>query len=360
METFFVKFSAGSLDLSALVTTTNHCRMFKVELVTNERDPILLGRSLKGDWTVIERGQRTLSDKNFQQLEQSIDDFLYKFYSAKRIMVPTDFSEAAENAARYAALISRQLASTKLVLYHSYESILMPMTTGFAPVGPGFTESEEGSLEKMTSLKEKLAPELLPETKIEIKTDDRTLVSAVNMLVQQLRIGLVVVGMTGKSRLERVIIGSNSLDLARSCLAPLLIVPAGVTFQKIEKVVFACDLKEVLRLTPVHAIRTFVNALHASLVILNVDHRRGDPAAEEMEQLQALHELWDDQQPSYRYVDHEDVAEGIIAFAKKEGAQLVITIPRVYGFFEGFFHQSVTNRLATSLHLPLMLFRTEL
>lgn len=360
METFFVKFNAGSLDLSALVTTANHCRVFKVELVTNERDPIVMSRSIKGDWTVVERGQRTLSDKDFQELQRAIEVFLYKSYSAKHILVLTDFSVAAENAAQYAAALSRQLLSRKLVLYHSYESILMPVSTGFAPVGPGFTESAEVSLEKMTRIKDMLGQQVLPSTKIETRTDDRMLVPAVNMLVQQLRIGLVVVGMTGKSMLERVIIGSNALDLAKECLAPLLIVPAGAAFHKIEKVVFACDMKEVLKLTPVHAIRTFVNALQASLLILNVDHRRGDFEPDEMEQLKALHELWDDQQPEYHYVEHGDVAEGIIAFAEKQAAQLVITIPRVYGFLEGLFHQRLTNRLAIRLRLPLMLFRAEL
>ncbi|ALL05986.1 hypothetical protein AQ505_11065 [Pedobacter sp. PACM 27299] len=79
-----------------------------------------------------------------------------------------------------------------------------------------------------------------------------------------------------------------------------------------------------------------------------------------MEQSKDLHELWDDQQPAYHYAAHEDVAEGIIDFANKQAAQLVVTILRVYGFLEGFFHQRLSNRLANLLHLPLMLFRVEL
>lgn len=360
METFFVKFQAGSLELSAIVTTAEHYRRFKVEMVTNERDPIVLERSLKGDWTVVDRGQRSLSDADFQELERAIDEQLYKFYSARHILVPTDFSDSGNNAARYAAGLSKQLRSTKIILYHSYESILMPATTGFAPVGPGFTESAEGSHAKITALKEELEPEILPETKIETRSDDRTLVPAVNMLVQQLRAGMVVVGMTGKNKLERAIIGSNTIDLAKSCLAPLLIVPAGAVFQKIERVVFACDLKEVLAFTPVHAIRTFVNAIGASLLILNIDPRRGEFEIDELKQLSALHELWDDQKPQYHYIDGKDVVEGIIKFADQEAAQLVITIPRIYGFIEGLFHQSVSKELAYHTHLPLMLFRSGL
>ncbi|MCX2454287.1 universal stress protein [Pedobacter sp. PLR] len=357
METFFVEFNVGSLELSGIVTATSHCRMFKVEMVTNEDDPIILRRSLKGEWLVLERGKRTLSDKDFQELEGAIDEWLIEFYSAKRILVLTDFSEAAANAARYAALLSRDLKTRKLVLYHSFESILMPSTTGFAPVGPGFTESSAGSLEKITRLKESLEQLVLPETKIATRNDDRTLIPAVTMLVEQLRTGLVVVGMTGKSTLEQILIGSNTLDLAKSCPAPLLAVPSGATYQKIEKVVFACDLKNVVELTPLLAIKTFVKALGASLLILNVDRRVGDFDPDEMIQLSGLHELWDDQKPEYHFVENDDVAEGIIAFADRKGAQLVITIPGVYGFFEGIFHQRVTNQLASRSHVPLMLFR---
>ncbi|WP_316820314.1 universal stress protein [Pedobacter gandavensis] len=360
METFFVKFQAGSLDLSAIITTAEHYRRFKVEMVTNERDPIVLDRSVKGDWTIVDRGQRSLSDLDFQELERAIDEELYKFYSARHILVPTDFSESGDNAARYAAGLSQQLKSTKIILYHSYESILMPSTTGSAPVGPGFSESEAGSLKKLKALKLELEQEVLAETKIETRHDDRTLVPAVNILVQQLRAGMVVVGMKGRNALQRAIIGSNAMDLAKSSLAPLLVVPSGAKFQKIERVVFACDLKEVLAYTPVHAIRTFVNALNAKLLILNIDPRRGDFEIDELRQLSALHELWDEQKPGYHYIDHEEVVDGIIKFADREAAQLVITIPRIYGFIEGLFHQSVSNRLAYHTHLPLMLFRTGL
>ncbi|WP_316839392.1 universal stress protein [Pedobacter gandavensis] len=360
METFFVKFKAGSLELGGIVTTAHHSRRFKVEMVTNEPDPIVLDRSVNGIWKLVERGQRKLSDADFEALEAAIEEQLYKFYAAKHILVLTDFSEAADNAATYAALLSRQLKSTKLVLYHSYESILMPSTTGFAPVGPGFTESEAGSLEKITAIKERLVEQVLPETKIEVRNDDRTLVPAVNILVQQLRTGLVVVGMRGKSKLERLIVGSNTLDLAKSCLAPLLVVPPEAVFQKIERVVFACDLKEVYDLTPVHAIKTFVNALQAKLLILNVDRRNGDFEPDELKQLRLLHELWDEQQAEYHYIPDDNVTAAIIDFADKKGAQLLITIPKVYGFLEGFFHQSVTNSLANRTHLPLMMFRDDI
>lgn len=358
METFSVKFKVGSLDLNVLVRAFDHLRQFKVEMVTNEPRPILINRSAKGEWQVIEKGERRISDQEFEELEKAIETELHNFYSVKHMLALTDFSDTATNACKYAAALSQQLKTSKLTLYHSYESILLPPST-FAPVGPGFAESAEQSHDKLTHLKMELDGLVGPETTTEIRNDERTLVTAVNMLVQQHHTGLVVVGISGKGILERALIGSNTIDLAKACMAPLLIIPPVARFKKIEKVIFACDLRKVSQSTPAYAIKTFVNALGASLLILNVDRNGNSFNPDTIGEISALHALWDDQQPEYHYTDHEDTVKGIMEFADQQQADLVITAPKAYGFIENILHSSLTKKLAYHTHLPLLLFREE-
>lgn len=358
METFSVQFRTGSLDLSAIVTAFDHHRQFKIEMVTNEPAPILLNRSIEGVWVIVERGERKISDLGFQELQAAIDAQLDKFIGVKNMLVLTDFSDAALNACTYAASLSKQLNTTSLMLYHSYESILLP-PTGFAPVSPQAMESPEDSLAKLTRLKDKLKPLVAPKTEIKIQSDERTLVTAVNILVQQQHAGLVVLGTTGKSKLERVLIGSNTLDLANNSVAPLLIVPPVAVFKTIKKIVFACDLKRVSESTPVLAIKGLVDALGATLYILNVDRDGASFNPDTIKEISDLHQLWDGGKPEYHYTDHEDTATGIMEFADKIGADLVITVPKVYGFFDSILHRSLTHKLAYHSHLPLMLFRAE-
>lgn len=358
MDTFPVKFPVGHLELDGIVTAFDHHQKFKVEMVTNEPKPILLNRSLNGKWMIEERGERIISDEEFNGLQNAIEQQLDELYGVKRMLVLTDFSVPALNAVLYAAALTRQLKTTDFVLYHSDEWILMP-PTAFAPAGRGFTESPKQSLEKISELKNELEKYIDPETRVEVRTDERTLVTAVNMLVEQQHIGLVVAGVTGKSKLERVLIGSNALDLARNCLASLLIVPPVAVFKSIKKVVFACDLKQVSQTTPFYAIKAFVKALDAILVILNVDRSGAHFDPDTINEMTDLHQLWDDQRPEYHYTDHKDTAIGIMEFAEKNEADLVITVPRIYGFFESLFHRSVTEQLAFHTYLPLLLFREE-
>jgi len=358
METFAVKFRAGSLDLDAIVTAYDHHRQFKVEMITDEPEPIILDRSIKGEWQVIDRGTRNFSDMDFEQLENAITAQLDEIYLVKNMLVLTDFSDAALNAARYAAALTQQLKTANLILYHSYESITVPAIT-FAPVSPGAAESPELSLEKIRGLKDDLGNLIAEATKIEVRTDERPLVTAVNTLTRHQHIGLVAAGITGKSNMEKILIGSNTLLLAKNCSAPLLVIPPAATYKPVRKVVFACDLKQVSASTPVHAIKSFVHALGAKLLILNVDRGEKHTDPDTIKEITDLHQIWDNEQPEHHYTDHEDIAEGIMDFADQQHAELVITVPKAYGFFESIFHRSMTNKLAYHTHLPLLLFKED-
>jgi len=358
METYSVKFRAGSLDLSVIVTEADHHRKFKVEMVTNEPKPILLTRSVKGEWTIVERGLRNFSDQDFEALRLAIEGQLSEIYGVKNMLVLTDFSEASSNAGKYAADLAHQLKTNNLILYHSYESVAVP-ATAFAPVSGRFTETHEQSLEKITNLKDELEQWVPEQTKIDIRTDERTLISAVNALAKQYHVGLVVAGITGKSSIERVLVGSNTITLAKQSLAPLLIVPPVAVFQPISTVVFACDLKRVAESTPVLAIKTFVHALGAKLLILNVDYDGEHFEPDTIKEMTHLHELWDNEKPEYHYIDNEDTVAGIMEFARVQDADLVIMVPKQYGFFESLFHRSLTKKLAYHTHKPLLLFRED-
>ena len=294
---------------------------------------------------------------DFEELQNAIEAKLKEMYGVNNMLVLTDYSVVALNAARYAAALTHQLETRTLILYHSRESIVVP-TTFFTVSGP--IESTDESMQKITHLKNDLRNSVGEQAEIEIRTDERSLISGVNALVQQQHIGLVVAGITGRERLERILVGSNAIKLAKECLAPLLIVPSMATFQPIKTVVFAFDLKSVSASTPVLPIKTLIRALGARLLILNVDYDGDKFEPETINEMTDLHELWDDMQPEYHYITHKDIATGIMTFVAQHTAELVITVPKKYGFFESIFHRSLTKELAYHTHLPLLLYKEDL
>ncbi|WP_449439076.1 hypothetical protein [Pedobacter steynii] len=75
MRTFPVRFRKASMELDVLVTSSDNCRKFKVEMVTGEPDPIVLSRT-NGEWTVEHPGTRCFPPEGYEDLEKAIDNYL--------------------------------------------------------------------------------------------------------------------------------------------------------------------------------------------------------------------------------------------------------------------------------------------
>jgi nucleotide-binding universal stress UspA family protein len=273
------------------------------------------------------------------------------------IVIFTDFSEAAENATNYAAALAGQLKASRLLICYS-EHIPTPMEMHAQSIK--LTEQEhQRHLKQLLTLKDELQSRFNNRIIIETAIDQRPLDEIVDSYSQDPFAGLVVMGIAGKNRLERTFIGSNTIRVARITQIPLLIIPEHTTFRTIEQVVFACDLKKVSKTTPAFAIKRMVNKLGAKLSILNVDHNEERFNPDTIAEMTDLHRLWDDEQPEYHYTDNQDIAKGVMDFADQHQMQMVIAVPKAYGFFENLFHSSLTRKLAYHIHLPLLLFKEE-
>lgn len=262
------------------------------------------------------------------------------------ILITTDFSKTASNAVKYAAQLSKALDIKSVILYHSYDDENIDATL-----------LHEGSLLALEILSETIKMYLDKKTKIELIANDLPLLMGVERICAQHKVDLVVAGSTGKGGLAKFLIGSNTINLADKCPAPLLVVPDEAEFEPIKKIVFACAMEKVKQTTPVDTISLFTRQLNSKLLVLNValEHKRFNPDI--IPEQYEIHRLLDDLNPSYHYIEEDEVVEGIMDFVEDKGAQLLISVPKSYGFFDSLFRRSVTKKLAYDTETPLLVLR---
>src|SRR3712207_6243218 len=124
------------------------------------------------------------------------------------VIVPTDFSAVANNAARYAVQMLTGHYDAHLVLFHVYEK-------------PAEGRMMDAALNQ---LKEELL--LIGIAKIETRLEESSdFIGSLDRLARQLDAQLIVMGITGKSRLEQVFFGSNTLKMVEKNACPVLIIP---------------------------------------------------------------------------------------------------------------------------------------
>ncbi|MBW8685867.1 universal stress protein [Chitinophaga rhizophila] len=272
----------------------------------------------------------------------------------KTIIVPTDFSATAYNAARYALGLAEQMGTTRILLYHAYELIVpVPDVPSSIPmVDPN--ELKAASLEGLERMKQDLLPALPPGVVLEYRADNNLLAANIDTLSKEEHADVIIMGTTGGSQLEEILIGSNTIDVVKHTSCPVLIIPAEVTFRPVRKIVFACDFKKVGTSTPVYPLKRLLSVFQAELHVLNIDKDGKGLSTETPEASLLLDTLLEGYHPKYHFIDHSNVVEGIMEFADREKADLILTIPRKHGLFESIFKRSRTAQLAFHTHIPLL------
>ncbi|QHS61448.1 universal stress protein [Chitinophaga agri] len=272
----------------------------------------------------------------------------------KTIIVPTDFSATAYNAARYALGLATQMGTARVVLYHAYELIvpIPDVPTSIPMVDPN--ELKTASLEGLEHMKQDLLPLLPAGVELDYRADNNLLAAHIDNLSKEEKADLIVMGTTGGSQLEEILIGSNTIDVAKHTSCPVLIVPAGVSFKPIRKVVFACDFKKVGTGTPIYPLKRLLSVFQAELHVLNIDKEGKGLSTDTPEASLLLDTLLEGLHPTYHFIDHPNVVQGIMEFADRETADLILTIPRKHGLFESIFKRSHTAQLAFHTHIPLL------
>jgi nucleotide-binding universal stress UspA family protein len=270
----------------------------------------------------------------------------------KKFLVPTDFSDTSKNAARFAVELAQDDPNTTVILYNLYDKI--------APGSDGtpLTETDEDRKTVLNQALANLEIELheLSTVRIQYVAEEGTsLVESVERYVRYNGIDVVIMGITGATRLEQIFMGSNALNMARQGVCPVIIVPPDARFRRIQNVLFASDFKNVKSTTPVAQIKNILDIFKPQLHIVNVDSEHYVELTDEYKAERAwLAKTFEEYNPEFYFIRMYDFLDAIGAFASDHQIDLIITVPRRHSFISGLYKSSHTKKLAYHSHIPVV------
>ena len=274
----------------------------------------------------------------------------------KTILVPTDFSATAKNAARFAIELAKQIQAQKIILYNTYQSGFSVVADPMIPaLGALDLEAiKEGSSEALDNFKAELIDYANESITLETVSEFALLTDGIIELAKTQKVDLIVMGITGGGALQENLFGSNTINVAKHINIPVLIIPQNATFTKFDKVLFACDFDKVVESTPVKPIRQLLDLTNAKLFVLHVDNSSKERLPDIKFESLMLDTLFAGNHPEYHFADKGDFTERINEFVVEKEIDLIITIPKKHGLFDNIFNRSHTKMLAFHSHVPLM------
>lgn len=284
----------------------------------------------------------------------------------RHILVPTDFSEAADNSLEYALQLARSTKElpqnqaaekagqegVKLFVLHSYSVPVTSIETAYvADQAILLEQTFRRAEEEMQALEEKyLRPSGLP---YECLIRMGSAIKDINEVVKEFNIDLVLMATQKAGKLERLF-GDLTAYALEHCKAPLLLVPDEAEFRPLRKLAFATDLHKIRQSEVFDKLKYLAGSFHSHIIVLNVNTDLKDLSQEEAEELQHIKEELRGMEFHLQFIEGEDAEEAILDYVHKQDIDLVAAVPRHHGFFEGLFRSSVSKKLAVHTHIPLL------
>ena len=273
----------------------------------------------------------------------------------KTIIACTDFSPDATNATQYAAALA-SATKAKLVLFSYFDYPVA--TTDFPEIYPAtFGEEMEADFERTL---QEIKVELARSYPIEIECVVRSysLHSDLEELFHAEQADLVVMGIAGKNMVLNALAGNVTTAAIRHGKLPLLVVPRGVVFHPVQKILFSCDDYSIPNPDTLRILRDLAITFDAYIEVLNFfDLEKMQAAAPQGVRPDAkinLVALLTGTRHGFSYHNKDVVDKGIQYEAVRSSADLVAMISHHHSFWSTLLNQSDTQRIATTISLPLL------
>ena len=270
----------------------------------------------------------------------------------KRILVPTDFSDTAKNAARYAIQMAEAIPGATIVLYNLTDKIALGSDS--SPL----TEDKNDRFIVLQAALSNLKAELteLANVNVELVVEEgSSLTDNIERYVRHHGIDLIVMGITGATKLEQIFMGSNALNVVNLGICPVIIVPPNAVYRPVTKVLFACDLKNVAGTIPFTPVKSVLNVFKPTVLVVNVDTEHYVEVTEDYKTQRAiLEDRLKEYNPEFYFIRMYDFQDSIGSFAADRDVDLILTIPKKHHFLTGLFKTSHTKKLAYHSHVPIL------
>ena len=265
----------------------------------------------------------------------------------KTILCASDFSENAKSALNWAAFLANKL-NTPLHIYHCYHIPVMVNDIPF-PIG---TEIEiENGLEKMIDEEAIRISKDYPTLTLIKKVEPGFATESIQSYANFIDAGLIVVGLSGKSKLGQVLVGSTAVNISLRTKIPILVIPNSNKSTRIVNFALATDCNPSISGLYNKLFFDIIDLFKPSLSLVHI-------ITKDEEKNFNKFVLNQDGMPKISYKEFtmkdESVESGLAHFTEENKIDLITIIHKKHSFFERMLTRSHTSKLAFKLKIPIL------
>lgn len=273
----------------------------------------------------------------------------------QHILIPTDFSENAWNAAHYAV----HFFANKHVTFHflhidiSLQAIEDPslhysgiqLKKGVAPDAEKRMQQWEYRLNSNFSN---------PNHTFVFKNTISSFIEGIKYYIHQNNIELVVMGTKGASGMKSVAIGSKSGTVLKQVKCSTLVIPEKARFKKTLHIGFPTDYNMLYKSKVMHTLKKIVDTHKASVHVLQIAQINKPLDAFQKLNIDFLKEQLDGIPHDFNLIDQPSLEEGLQSFINRLDIDMIAMVAKNLNFLQRLLFKPQITKISYYIKTPFL------
>lgn len=277
----------------------------------------------------------------------------------KNVLIPTDFSENANNAISYAI----EYFSGVSVNFYLLHVASKPKDDGqedyaFASVALKHHSSSvvESSLEQLLS--QTIVFKQLSQNKNHnffAVHENGLMVEAIRKHVAEKNIDCILMGTRGASSMDGVGIGSNTAEVITKVKCPMLVIPKRAQFKGIQNIAFPTDYNCIYRNKVFSTISNALQTQNAALRVLHIKAKSRELTNSQTDNKVFLQEFISNTRHSFHFLELINLESGLQAFVETWDINMIAIAAKNLNFMQKIFLSPLVTSIPYHSEIPFLI-----
>lgn len=275
----------------------------------------------------------------------------------KKILIATDFSKNAWNAIVYALELYKDTVCDFYILNaftateYLTDSLMVP-----EPGQDAYEEAKAVSVDGLTEVSRMITFREENNSKHNFTTISifDNLRAAIDKVVEEKDIELVVMGTKGETNSFSLLFGSNAVEVMekiRNC--PVLVIPEEADSVFLKEIVFPTSYKTHIKRHELNHLVEIAKISNASIKILHIAEEN-ELDERQLNNQKLLQEYFEGIEYSFHSLSHMEITSAINCFVESRESDMIAIINKKHTFFASIFSQPLVKNITYHTKVPVL------
>jgi len=276
----------------------------------------------------------------------------------RKILIPTDFSENAMNAIKYAMNLFKYDTSEFLIMNafadEVYENTLELTRPFFEEYKEKVKEATDRALQKVVV--EMMKTSSNPKHNYEYVSVFKSLVDAANDLADKNDVDVIIMGTKGKTDNREITFGSQTLQVVKYVKCPVLMVPQRFHDGLPKNILFPTDYMIPYKRRELKLVSMLAKSFGARLNFLHIT-RFKNSTHRQLDNRKFLEGCTKENLIAFFNVEGDSIASEVNDFIQSNGVNLLVMVNSRHSYMESIFETSTIDTLGLKLDIPFLVLQ---